>query len=234
MFNDTSADIDFRVEGNGDANALFVEGETDHVGIGSNNPTAKLDVIDSGDADKQIIFSNNATYYGSIGHNAGSGANVYVTEANGHHKFLQGSTELLRIASTGAVTMSLQPSFQGGITSLHSTGTLKAGYAYHNQGSHYNTSTGLFTAPVTGKYLCGLMVMSNSDSTMDVGLTINGSVSNIFVPYTNAAGSQHNQISGICIAAVSANDTLGFNINTGTGYGVTNGRHSSITFHLIA
>jgi hypothetical protein len=44
VFNDDSADVDFRVEGNGDANALFVEGETDNVGIGNNDPADKLHV----------------------------------------------------------------------------------------------------------------------------------------------------------------------------------------------
>ena len=44
VFNEDSADVDFRVEGNGDANALFVEGETDKVGIGTNDPADKLHV----------------------------------------------------------------------------------------------------------------------------------------------------------------------------------------------
>jgi hypothetical protein len=47
VFNDDSADVDFRVEGNGDANALFVEGESDNVGIGNNDPLVKLDVTGS-------------------------------------------------------------------------------------------------------------------------------------------------------------------------------------------
>ena len=37
-FNDASGDIDFRVESNGNANMLFVDGGNDRVGIGTNSP----------------------------------------------------------------------------------------------------------------------------------------------------------------------------------------------------
>ena len=38
VFNDASIDLDFRVESNGNANMLFVDGGNDKVGIGNNNP----------------------------------------------------------------------------------------------------------------------------------------------------------------------------------------------------
>jgi len=38
VFNEDSADVDFRVESNGNANMLFVDGGNDAVGIGNNNP----------------------------------------------------------------------------------------------------------------------------------------------------------------------------------------------------
>ena len=38
VFNEDSADVDFRVESNGDANMLFVDGGTDSIGIGTNAP----------------------------------------------------------------------------------------------------------------------------------------------------------------------------------------------------
>jgi prepilin-type processing-associated H-X9-DG protein len=42
--NESSADVDFRVESNGNANMLFVDGTNDRVGIGTNSPTRQLSV----------------------------------------------------------------------------------------------------------------------------------------------------------------------------------------------
>jgi hypothetical protein len=42
VFNEASADVDFRVESDNDANALFVQGSDGYVGIGTSGPAAKL------------------------------------------------------------------------------------------------------------------------------------------------------------------------------------------------
>ena len=44
VFNENGADVDFRVEGSGEANALFVRGSDGKVGIGTTSPDAELDV----------------------------------------------------------------------------------------------------------------------------------------------------------------------------------------------
>jgi prepilin-type processing-associated H-X9-DG protein len=44
VFNEQSASVDFRVESNGNANMLFVDGSADAVGIGTSAPTAELTV----------------------------------------------------------------------------------------------------------------------------------------------------------------------------------------------
>ena len=61
VFNESSADKDFRVEGNGDANALFVEGETDKVGIGTNDPADKLHVYEPTGQRVARFEANNST-----------------------------------------------------------------------------------------------------------------------------------------------------------------------------
>ena len=81
-FNEAGADLDFRVEGSGDANLLFTNAGTDKVGIGTNAPPKKLTVagaisasqnifigsgtgtderkiIHSGDEDTHLLFDNN-------------------------------------------------------------------------------------------------------------------------------------------------------------------------------
>jgi hypothetical protein len=45
VFNDAGADVDFRVEGDTDANLLFVDASTDRVGVGTSSPANKLDVV---------------------------------------------------------------------------------------------------------------------------------------------------------------------------------------------
>jgi hypothetical protein len=45
VFNDAGADVDFRVEGDTDANLLFVDASTDRVGIGTTSPAAKIEVV---------------------------------------------------------------------------------------------------------------------------------------------------------------------------------------------
>ena len=85
-----------------------------NVGIGTTSPTqSKLVVIDSADTSKQIVFSDNATYYGSISHNAGTGLNEYRTEATGGHAFYKGTetTPKLTIDSSGRVGIGVTPSY---------------------------------------------------------------------------------------------------------------------------
>jgi hypothetical protein len=48
VFNEASADVDFRVESDGNANMLFVDGGNNRVGVGTSTPTRPLDVNGSG------------------------------------------------------------------------------------------------------------------------------------------------------------------------------------------
>jgi len=48
VVNDQSDDIDFRVEGNTNANLLFTDASADMVGIGTNAPAATLDILSGG------------------------------------------------------------------------------------------------------------------------------------------------------------------------------------------
>ena len=44
VINESSADADFRVESNGNANMLFVDGGNDRVGIGTSSPSSILNI----------------------------------------------------------------------------------------------------------------------------------------------------------------------------------------------
>ena len=47
VFNENSVDSDFRVESNGNANMLFVDGGNDRVGVGTNAPARTVQIVDS-------------------------------------------------------------------------------------------------------------------------------------------------------------------------------------------
>jgi len=69
VFNDSSKDINFRVESNGDANMLFVDGGNDRIGIGTNSPDTLLHLsTTSGDTTMRLTRSNTA----STGNNFGT------------------------------------------------------------------------------------------------------------------------------------------------------------------
>jgi hypothetical protein len=87
VFNEDSADVDFRVESNGDANMLFVDGGNDVVGIGEANPSSygKLTVTGSSAAggvnawvrNTSDVSGDNVKYAGiqfSVGSDNGSTA----------------------------------------------------------------------------------------------------------------------------------------------------------------
>ena len=61
VFNDAGADLDARFEGDTDANLLFLDASTDRVGIGTNSPGAKLNLIGAGSATAPTNISDIAS-----------------------------------------------------------------------------------------------------------------------------------------------------------------------------
>ena len=59
-FNEDSIDSDFRVEGNGNANAFFVQGSDDFIGVGTGAPKKKIHIQDT-TSDGIMIFDANGT-----------------------------------------------------------------------------------------------------------------------------------------------------------------------------
>jgi len=56
VFNESSADVDFRIEGNGDANLFFSDAGNDRVGIKTNSPSTELHVVGGVKATGAIDF----------------------------------------------------------------------------------------------------------------------------------------------------------------------------------
>ena len=209
------------------------------VGIGISGPYGKFHVA-NGD-----MFIG--TYHAASKLALGGDANQYLRyntsldgiEVSGYSGVMFstiGGTERMRVSSAGYVTTPYQPFASLGLTSdfNSSQSTIVWQQVNHNVGSCYNSSTGLFTCPVAGTYLASIMCMTAGvDQTLDIGILINGTVSNKLVPYQSVNGGVYNQVSGMTMLVLQANDTIGFRLNSGSVYGAAGGRHGSVVFALM-
>ena len=175
VFNESSADKDFRVESNGQANMLFVDGGNDRVHINGSTGTREFNV--SGDNTRLLLYStNNSTGAGQLqfgdADNEQIGRIMYEHDGN-KMTFHTAATEAMRIDGSGHITKPLQPAFhvpgttQDNIASGISTVSF-GGTERFDQNADFNTSNYTFTAPVTGRYYFSVHVqLGNLDNTHD-------------------------------------------------------------------
>ena len=168
VFNEGSADEDFRVESNGNANAIFVNGGEDTVGIGNSNAHSFADnadnlVVGTGSGHNGITISSDGSSSSSIFFaNGTSGTQVQqgqiVYEQNNSTMLLKtANVTAMSIDGTGAVTKPLQPSFNVNSATMNNlaintTHTVQFNSERFDTNADFNTGTYQFTAPVTGKY----------------------------------------------------------------------------------
>ena len=137
------------------------------------------------------------------------------------------ATERMRIDSSGRVTMPYQPSFGAYRSSGHINSLTDVVYngTFHNVGNHYSTSTGRFTAPVTGLYHFYAYYLNTGGalSVCEIKLRINGSDrldNRIFT----ASGGGSNQLSKTMstTATLTAGDYVNVRVSYlgGTGAGM--------------
>lgn len=140
-------------------------------------------------------------------------------------------TSAMTIDSSGRILTSARPAFMARRTSLQSAGVIIFDTAMVNIGSHYNTSTGVFTAPVAGIYSFSPVVLSDTDGTDQFFVTairVNGSSyaqEQVHTDLDNDFGA-----SFTVIASLSANDTVDVHTNYkiyGTSAATSNFTHFS-------
>jgi len=120
VFNEASADVDFRVESDGNTHALFVEGSTSNVGIGTNSPSSYFsgatNLVLSGTGDSGLTINSGTSNLGRIHFADGtSGADQYrgyivYQHADNSMQFATNSLERMRITSTGVGIGMVPPS----------------------------------------------------------------------------------------------------------------------------
>jgi len=118
VFNEGSADVDFRVESNGNANMLFVDGGNNRVGIGEASPQKTLDVKGT------FAISNSTSSYWDFDRD----------DSNGALKISDTGTERMRIDSVGNIQSQYgtsdgygQTSGNGGLAYVNDTGSAGGG-----------------------------------------------------------------------------------------------------------
>ena len=118
-----------------------------------------------------------------------------------------------------------RPAFRisGNGGAISATTTVSGGYMVvdYNQGSHLNTSTGVFTAPVAGLYQVNLITRANSNAgpsaqaiirkTTAIGGTV---TTQIMIEY--ASNTTMNHTGGSTIVKMAVGDTLKFDVTVGT------------------
>ena len=162
------------------------------VGIGTSSPAAQLHVANSGGNSTSILGQYGS---GTRAEVTAASNEVVIKAYNGTNDvmtFYTGASERMRIDSAGRVTMPYQPAFHavGNVQLIPSDGqVMPFSIAVTNRGSHYNTSTYRFTAPVSGVYLLAARATWSDNGSGPVPhIAINGAAAGGSTTYTQLFG----------------------------------------------
>lgn len=214
-----------------DTTSLKVDSSNNRVGIGTSSPLAPLNAsyIDASRNDLLLLTNRNTGGYGpwinfygdynggysfaKIGaENDSTGGSMRFHTANTSGT----STEQMRIDNSGRVTMPNQPAFStygtAGNVGFQAEATITAwNTMIFNEGNHFDTSTGKFTAPVNGKYFFrSQLYMQNSVGVCRLRIYKNNSVA-VYHYYNSYLTPGPGNIQGFLNLA--ANDTVHLTFN---------------------
>jgi len=161
--------------------------------------------------------------------------------AAGFITFNVGPLERMRINSNGYITKPYQPGFKATITA----GTISNGQTvlwnsveYQTPDNSFNTSTGEWTVPQTGRYLICIGLISNRNQTPGdwyVDLLVNGSTASGGRFYTSKAGTSnvHAQLNGSGIYKLNLGDKIKVFLNSDIGVVAVSSIHNLFCAELL-
>ena len=176
VFNETSADVDFRVESNGEENMLFVDGGNNRVGIGTTGGSGETLTVTKTGADATVRVNGVSSQEAALklqGNNTVTNTFKIASEEDDSGLTIQkwnGSAYVTHLKSdaNGHITQPLQSAFFAHANTAQSNLSTGGQVTIHfqterfDQNADYDTSTYTFTAPVTGKYQLNANVRLNA------------------------------------------------------------------------
>tara|TARA_Y100000816_G_C26073992_1_gene565167 strand:+ start:407 stop:1465 length:1059 start_codon:yes stop_codon:yes gene_type:complete len=240
-----------------DTDTLKVDSSNDRVGIGNDTPLALLDIKGSTDSFAgmaKVYLTDSNSNSDSRNWSVGNGGSAYGTLTISKSKVKDGNPSAsgtadntLMIDNAGRVTMPLQPHFQARSNAGNNGNTWETGQVIKfqtvavNQGSHYSTSTGRFTAPVAGFYQFNFVGFGYDGgavgtTTVSVNLLINGS-GYIMIAYennSNGSGNTYPAVSASSAVYLSANDHVSIYVQNSGIYADSSNLYTAFSGFLVA
>ena len=149
IFNEDGADVDFRIEGDSEANLFYVDAGNDRVGIGTSSPLRDLSIGTYGSGDAEIAFGSSTSGVASLLFGDGStGTDVYRGYIQYNHSadallIATAATERMRVDSSGNLLIACTDTNSNSSTGLrlrahggiHCTASGEVGLVIRREGS---------------------------------------------------------------------------------------------------